>query len=691
MTKLTIDGKQIEAAAGSSILDAALAAGIYIPHLCNHPNLTPVGSCGMCVVEVGGQTVRSCVTQAEEGMSVSTKSEGAVAERNLAMKLLMAAHPEDCSTCVKYGNCELQTLIQYIGASTDGMHRRVKNFRTLKDNPLFDHDMVRCVLCGRCVRACGEMRGIKTLGYQKKEDEVYTGVPAGELLIDEDCRYCGACAEVCPTGAISDKKELTDASKSRADVLVPCRSACPAGTDIPEYVRLVKEGKYEQASAVIREKLPIPKILGNVCSHICETECRRGEVNDAISIRNIKLVAVENDTQNAWKERRKFLPDTGKTVAVVGGGPAGLTAAYYLRKQGHGVTLFERMPQAGGMARYGIPAYRMPEETVQEEVDLITDIGVNIEYNKQVDDIAGLKAQYDAVVVAVGACAGNRLRIEGSDLPGAHSAVDFLREVRLGGMKEKLGRVFVVGGGNVAFDCARTAVRMGAEKVMLSCLECGQTIPGDEEEVEAAIREGIEIRYSKSFVKLLGTEHVEGIMTIDVESLTIEAGRMDIVTTAGTEEEIPCDTVIFATGQRPGLDEDCGLELGMQCRVAVNGECDTTVEGIFAAGDAVTGTDSIVRAVAGGRIAASRADKYLGGDGEIDEVLTDREAHVQNIGRVEGFGLLPREEVVSEAIYGVAEQKQVHCAAASGEAFRCLQCDLRLDIEKPKTWNRMEG
>ena len=247
MAVITIDGTRLEVPENKNVLECALEAGIYIPHLCHHPDLPENGSCRMCIVEVEGQegVTTSCTLRAQDGMVVHTTSERINKLRTLALELLLAGHPEDCSTCPKYGNCELQTLIQYIGANNARMRTRIKGIKMEEGNPLLIHDMNRCVLCGRCVRACNKLRGVGVLQYNKKDLETYVGTLHGKLLKDEDCRFCTACAEVCPTGSIRDKLQLLTTNLKKEEALVPCRTACPAHTDIPRYIRFVKEGDYD--------------------------------------------------------------------------------------------------------------------------------------------------------------------------------------------------------------------------------------------------------------------------------------------------------------------------------------------------------------------------------------------------------------------------------------------------------------
>ncbi len=695
MVRITVNGTVLEVPEGKSVLECCLDAGIYIPHLCHHKDLPENGSCRLCIVEVEGEKspVASCMLKAEEGLTVTTDSSRIRHLRELAMELLLAGHPEDCSTCPKYGNCELQTLIQYIGASNTRMKHRTKGFRTIEENPLMTHDMNRCVLCGRCVRACQDLRGVGVLDYRKKGLETYVGTLHEKLLKDADCRFCTACAEVCPTGTIRLKKREATENAAKEDVAVPCRFACPAHTDIPRYIRFVKEGNYDAAAAVIREKVPFPAVLGYICNHLCELSCKRKDVNEAMSIRNIKRFAAEHDTGLYWKGKQKQLPDTGKKVCVVGGGPAGLTAAYYLRKQGHQVTVKEALPEVGGMMRYGIPAYRLPRDVIRDEVEVITEAGVKLECNAKVQDPKALLNEYDAVLMAVGAHVGTKLPIEGSDLPGVLLNIDFLRKAAMELPTDMGKKVIVLGGGNVAFDCARTAKRLGAEEIHLACLEAREAMTADDEEIEQAQEEGIFVHPAQSFERITGTDHVTGVDFMNVLGFHFDENRRAITEKEeGSEHHIDADTVIFAVGQRPELDEACGLELFRgSYLVCEAGRSATTTPGIFGAGDAVYGTKSVIEAIEAGRKAASEIDIFLGGDGDITEKLAPEQNPDPYIGKVEGFGYLERQQPETDS----AEMRQDNfrlfdhglsdCSACK-EAERCLQCDLVLKISPPRLW-----
>lgn len=264
--RITIDGKEIEAGEGQSILEAALEADIFIPHLCSHPDLEAKGGCRLCSVEIEGVAgaVPSCMTKAEDGMKITVNGPEAEKIRKTAMELMLASHPEDCTGCPKYGKCELQSMYQYMGVSAERWRKKSRSVANDESNPLITHLFTRCVRCGRCIRACQDLRGVKVLDYIRTDAGIRAGIPEGKSLREAGCRFCGACIEVCPTGSIIDSLKMMKPERSYADNIVPCRSTCPAHIDIPRYIRYVKEGNFEKAAAVIREKVPFPETLGSV-------------------------------------------------------------------------------------------------------------------------------------------------------------------------------------------------------------------------------------------------------------------------------------------------------------------------------------------------------------------------------------------------------------------------------------------
>ena len=441
---LTVNGKSISAEPGETILEAALREGIYIPNLCYHPDLPPsgeqlpvdavfrgedrfvhtegsepYGGCGLCVVEVNGQDkpVRSCATNAEEGMAVKTDTDALNRERKKRLKELLTKHPHACLTCAQkegctrepcstnvpveerccpnWGHCEVQKISEFVGIPEDTPRWIPTALPVLKE-PLFDRDYNLCIGCTRCVRACRELRGIEAIGYViDDQGRVVVGSVAPDLK-ESGCRFCTACVEVCPTGALTDR-DLKFQDKTSA--LVPCRSECPAGIDIPNYLRLIAQGREQDAAAVIRQSVPLPNVLGAVCFHPCEEVCRRGDVSDPIAVCALKRFALEN-SEAGLKPISVPAPSKPGKVAIVGGGPAGLTAAYYLRMKGRAVTIFEAESELGGMLRWGIPEYRLPKDALARDIDPILNSGVAVEYGKRVGTdikIQDLKERFDAV------------------------------------------------------------------------------------------------------------------------------------------------------------------------------------------------------------------------------------------------------------------------------------------------------
>lgn len=700
--RLVIDNKEILTSQDKTILEAALENGIYIPHLCHHENLHPNGGCRLCVVGQKGVdgVVTSCTTKVREGMVINTKDETAEKVRKLSVDLMFKTHPEECVGCPKYGKCQLQSISQYVGDTG----RKLRHFKikatTNNENPLILHEMYRCILCGRCIRACNDMRGAGALKFEKKNDLLQVSIN-GKGLKDAGCRFCGACIEVCPTGSIRDKVGVIKEGVSREKALVPCTDGCPAGINIPKYVRYIKDGNYPAAAAVVREKAPFPSVLGHICTHKCETACRRNGLNTAVSIRNLKRFAASRD-DGSWKKNSFVKPKTDKRVAIVGAGPAGLTAAYYLAKLGHNVTVFEKLPYVGGMMRVGIPEYRLPRTEIEKEVDEIRALGVEFQLNSNITSVDEmLEKGFNAVFVAVGTHQGVRLPIEGNDLEGVLLNIDFLREVSL---KQRTGigkNVVVLGGGNVAVDCAGVAKRLGANNVVMACLEAADKMTADPEEVEWLKEEGIQVCNSKTFDKLHGENgKVTGVQITGVNSFYFdESGKCIIEKTPDSTEILIADTVIFAVGQRPDISSEFGLELGRGNRIVANVKTGkTTRDGIFAAGDSVSGTLTVIDAIASTRVAVQNLDIYLGGDGVIEEKPSPEQNAPMWIGNEEAFAdrtrchsrvLEPEKRCSSFELmdFGFDEN------TSGCEASRCLQCDLRAKIAPQKFWNdyEMEG
>jgi NADPH-dependent glutamate synthase beta subunit-like oxidoreductase/ferredoxin len=677
---MTVDGRTVVTETGKTILDASLDAGVYIPHLCSHPMLTPQGGCKLCSVEIDGigACVSACATPAEQGLVVRTTGERADRLRRAALELILACHPADCTSCTAYLNCELQALLQYTGVVHARLRRIEKRNTRLASgppNPLIKREAERCIQCGRCVRACKELRGVGALEYRKRGGESYVGVKDDVSLAESDCRFCGACVELCPTGAIQDMPGIFPSDVPRVRALTPCKNACPAHTDVCTYVRLAEQGRYADAVSVIREKLTFPHVLGHVCTHKCEYDCKRAHLDAALSIREIKRFAVENDADRAWMRKVGKCAATGKRVAVIGAGPAGLTAAWHLARKGHTVIVLERESLPGGLMRYGIPLYRLPRADLDAEIAIIEDIGVKIHTDTEVISAPAVKENFDAVVVAVGAHKGNITDAEAAACENVWSALDFCRLSNMGKIPNIGDALTVVGGGNVAFDCARIAAKAGVKTVRVLCLEKRDRMLADEEEVEAALAEGVDVINSAAVVGLR-TENgrVVGLEYMHVLRFGFEPEGLVMEKEENSETLVATDSLIYAVGQRIDLTHTFGLALGRANSVVIDAQYATDVEGIFAAGDVTTGTKAIVDAIASAKAAASAVDRYLGGDGATDAVYFEREETVDAIGVVGGFSKIAR-------IAHICDEN-----AEKTEAGRCLQCDLRLKIPKVKYW-----
>ena len=695
--ELWIDGVRIQAEEGQTVLQAALAAGIYIPHLCYHPDLEPQGGCKLCVVEIEGQEeiATSCTTPAREGMRVTTKSERLSRLRKAAMEFMLAGHPGDCTGCRSFGSCELQAMMQYLPAVANGELRtfRRKSADWVAKDPLIVREMERCIQCGRCVRACRDLWGVGILDYRHSGDETYVGTEGNAPLREADCRFCGACVEVCPTGALQDREGIFRKDLPREQALIPCQAECPAHIDIPGYLYAVSQGDYAGAVDIIREKVPFPMALGHVCTAYCEKGCKRKGLDEPLAVRDLKRFAVEHDDKELWRSRHVPLPPTGKTVAVVGAGPCGLTAAYYLALKGHKVTVLERHEVPGGMMALGIPAYRLPRETLQKEIAEIAAAGVEIRTGCDVAEAAGLKKEYDAVLVAVGAAQGKRLPLDGANDSQCVTALEVLRAVALTGGHPLLApgcRVTVLGGGNVAFDAARTALRLGAEARVV-CLEDRDHMLSDEEEIVQAQEEGASVCPGRHNLELVSENgRITALRTERITGFRFTPDGLEVDGVPGSEECFPTDVVIFAAGQKSDLTPAFGLPLNRFGYPEHEG-CRTAVEGVFVAGDAVTGTKAVIDAIAAGREAAQEMDRFLGGNGSIEPPPAARPGKDPCIGKREGFAQLHRAHTQvrpaqerkgcwDQVDLGYTEQQ------ARAEAERCLSCPLRTQISVPKMW-----
>lgn len=476
------------------------------------------------------------------------------------------------------------------------------------------------------------------------------------------------------------KKKHCRAAVCKGLVTAPCSHTCPAGIDVPRYLRFIAGGKPADATAVIRERIPFPAICGLVCFHPCEAKCRRGQLDEAIAIRMLKRYAAEHDTRG-WPERTKVAPATGKRVAIVGSGPAGLTAAYYLAKLGHSVTVFEALPEPGGMMRVGIPDYRLPKDVLLSEVREVQEIGVNIKTNNRIESLDTLfKEGYNAVFLAVGAHQGIKIGVDGDDNSRVIECVDFLREVSLG-KKVRLGKkVAVIGGGNAAVDSARTALRLGAGEVTIIYRRTQAEMPANPEEVHDALTEGINIEFLAAPSRIATQNGKVALECVRMQLGEMDAsGRRQPEPIKGSEFTTTFDTIIAAVGQRPDIPQQFNISAGRGNTIKVDPDTlAASKEGVFAGGDAVSGPASVIEAIAAGRQAAISIDKYLGGSGNIDEVLAPLEGAVAPLEETEEkyrpeMPALPVEQRLNN-FYQV--EKGYTDEMAIEEATRCLRCDL---------------
>jgi len=568
----TLNGKRVEAEAGSTILEAAQQNGVEIPTLCHDPRLKPTAACRLCLIEVEGARgpVPACATPVAEGMVIRTTTDDLVKSRQMALELLLSDH---------YGDC-----------------------------------------------------------------------------------------------------------------VAPCKLACPAGIDIQGYIGLIANGEYREALKLIKESNPLPLVCGRVCPRFCETKCRRNLLEGPVAINALKRFVADYDMNNGGPYIPEVKPATGHRVAIVGGGPAGLSAAYYLALEGHEVTIFESNPKLGGMLRYGIPEYRLPKAILDKEIATIANLcqvrcNVSLGQDFTIDSLK--RDGYEAIFLALGAQASQEMRVEGEDLPGVLSGIGFLRDIALGETVSLGQKVAVIGGGNTAIDAARTALRLGAGEVTIVYRRSRDEMPANDEEIEQAEQEGIQFHFLAAPVNLSAQNG--RVHTMECIKMALgepdSSGRRRPEPIAGSEFAMEVDTVIAAIGQRldgSRLEQDGQVKFNRRGYVSINQETmETSLEGVFAGGDCSSGPATVVEAVAAGRRAALSINQYLRNEpvvpqakpynctkGELDEIDTEDYADVQRIPRTEMPALDPetRKQNFAEIETGFTEEM------AKTEAERCLAC-----------------
>ena len=406
-----------------------------------------------------------------------------------------------------------------------------------------------------------------------------------------------------------------------ADCFGPCRLNCPADVDIQGYMSLINLGKFKEAVALIKETNPLPSVCGRVCTRKCEINCRRSLIDAPVGIDFLKRYAADQDMiGDMWTPETK--PDNGHSVAIIGGGPAGLTAAYYLVLEGYRPVIYEALPNMGGMLRYGIPEYRLPKDVLDKEINWITGLGVEVHTNKalgkdfSMDDL--FKQGHKAVFVGLGAQVGKPMQVENENVEGVLSGVEFLQQVELKTTPDIKGKVVVVGGGNTAIDAARTSLRLGADEVILLYRRTRKEMPANEMEIVAAEEEGIKMEFLAAPAKI-NVDDNNRMKSMDCFRMELgepdASGRRRPVKVEGSEYTLEADWIISAIGQEPdlhGVDDDEKIELtSWKTIVAKDGTFNTDRPGVFAGGDVVTGPADAIDAIAAGRKAARAIDKYI--------------------------------------------------------------------------------
>jgi NADH-quinone oxidoreductase subunit F len=576
----------------------------------------------------------------------------------IARYFLSFTQSESCGKCTP---CRIGTtqLLEVLTRITQG-EGQLKDLETIRE---IGETVTEASLCG-LGQTCAKP-ALSTLKYFEKEYE--------DHIMERRC-----------AGATCDSM-----------VISACQHACPAGIDVPNYVAAIAEGKYQEAVEIIRERNPFPAVCGRICIHPCEFKCRRGELDEPIAIRSLKRFASDWYFDHIRQARDPFPVTKEEQVAVVGGGPSGLTCAYFLASMGYKVTVFEAKSVAGGMLGITVPEFRLPREVIKMEIEYIESCGVEIRYDSPIGakhTVDNLMAEgYQAVFIAAGAQASKRIEVPGEDedLDGLYYGLNFLTDIRAGKKITLKGRTVIIGGGNVAIDVGRTALRVGSDDVQIFCLESRETMPAWEKETAEAIEEGIVINPSwgpKRILHQMGK--VSGIEFVQCVSVFDDEGRFNPRFKEESTQVVDTDNVIISIGQAPDtsfLSEDTQLERALWGTLAVEeNTLSTNVPGIFAGGDFTTGPTYCIRAIASGRRAALAIDKYLRGDKGRIEIVDEKTAMRQDAGlaldeeTTEEKPRIPIElESPDKRIKSFDEvEKGFTEEQALRESTRCLRCDL---------------
>jgi len=543
-----------------------------------------------------------------------------------------------------------------------------------------------CLGLGSCVQGCNF-------------DALHMG-PEGYPVVDPGkCVGCGACERICPTNVI-ELYSLSDRLlhfQHDDECIAPCKQLCPAQINIPGYVDLASKGLYEAAVALVKERNPLPLICGRVCPAPCEAGCRRAAIDDEPVHHNyIKRFVADWQMNLPDRKPESKLPPTGKKIAIVGGGPCGLSAAYYLARLGHSPTIFDSKPELGGMLRYGIPEYRLPKKVLDFEIEEILELGVDVKtgvYLGKDFTFADLDEEYDAILLAMGAWDNSSLRCEGEDLDGVWKGTEFLQKRELGIHVDLTGkRVVVVGGGNTAMDACRSSIRMGAKEVILLYRRTRNEMPANRVEIDAAEEEGVEYHLLAAPTRLLGDEHGK---LKQIEYITMELGEPDAsgrrrpVPKEGSETLMDVDVVIAAIGQKPLVDwytddlKERGLELTRWNTIVTDDQTlQSAIPKVFSGGDIWSGPALLIDAVGTGRRAARSIHRFVNGlDLGFDRVTFEKPVKISLSHEIPVKGVVSKKRVPQpelppdERIKSFEEVDLVLTPELmQAEAARCMRC-----------------
>ena len=544
--------------------------------------------------------------------------------------------------------------------------------------------------CGKCVPCRVGLGQLKNLiedvleGRATMETLDLLEDTAKSIMDGADCVIGYEAAHIVYKGLTGYREDYISHIKEgrctcKFDEPVPCVSLCPAHVDIPGYVALVGEGRYEDAIRLIRKDNPMPTVCGFICEHPCEAKCRRNILDDAVNIRGIKRFAADMAGE---VDPPACAESTGKKVAIIGGGPGGLCAAYYLQLMGHQTTVYEMLPELGGMLRYGIPNYRLPKDRLDDDIKAILKTGVEVKHGVKIGvdiTLAELRKEYDAVLITIGASTDKKLGLEHEDAEGVVSAVDFLRRVGLGEREDLTGKeVVIVGGGNVSMDAVRTAKRLGAKKVSIVYRRRVADMTALPAEIEGAVAEGIEVQTLKAPKQIMVDEnnHITGLLTTPQMISEIKDGRASVKSAGKEDVLIPCDLMIVAIGQNIETEhyQSSGVTVNRGRVVAQKDGSIAAMPGVFSGGDCESGPATVIKAIAAAKVVAANIDNYLGFNHEIACDIEIPAASIQErkpCGRVE---LVEREAGERMKDFDGVECG-MSCAEAKQECSRCLRCD----------------